>query len=237
MSGQIRQTCAAFNVQEVFEKGEKDDLEDVPDLLEGIDNSAKSANEGMDQTENAFQQTCELIEEILESLVAKKSNVQDKLRKLQMKVDRVKNDIRNKKCIYEKNKEKLQFYQEELAKILKKQKESEENKKFWEDVKVVGDVGIPIATGLVSLYLAGGSSDKIAYSVGVSSGAWNAFSRYCGANSKDFSQEINEAKRRREQFEKLVQRNSEDLWKTRYVIFSLCPQSIFRFPLCISGRF
>ena len=85
-------------------------------------------------------QSYDLINELLESLVAKKGNVQANLNEVQKDMERLKNDIVNKKNVDKELKDKLHFYQEELKDVTRKQKKAKEDKKFWDDVEVVGVV-------------------------------------------------------------------------------------------------
>ena len=202
------------SIQEIFENGEPEDLEDVPDLLKNIDNAAKKADKGMEDTYNGIKDSYDLINELLESLVAKKGNVQANLNEVQKDMERIKNDIVNKKNVDKELEDNLRFYQEELKDVTRKQKKAKEDKKFWDDVEVVGGVAVPLVTGLIS-YLATGKSDKSTFNAGLSSAAWTTLNKKARKESEDFSREINEAKRHSEHFQTLIQKNLEDIWENR----------------------
>ena len=102
----------------------------------------------------------------------------------------------------------LHFYQEELKDVTRKQKKAKEDKKFWDDVEIVGGVAVPLVTGLIS-YLATGKSDKSTFNAGLSSAAWTALNKKARKETEDFSREINEAKRHSEHFQTLKR-----TWKT-----------------------
>ena len=202
------------SIQEIFENGEPADLEDVPDLLKSINNAAKKAANGMDDTYNGLKVNYDLINELWESLVAKKGNVQASLNELQKEMQRTKNDILYKKKVDKQLDDNLRSCKKELGDELRKQKKAKEDKKFWDDVEVVGGVAVPLVTGLIS-YLATEKLDKATFNASISSAAWKALNNKARNESQEFSQEINEAKRNCEYFQKLIQKNLEEIHENR----------------------
>ena len=201
------------SIQEIFEKGEPEDVEDVPDLLKRIDNAAKKADEGMENTYDNLKQSYDLINELLESLVAKKGNVQANLDELQKQMDQIKKEACRMENVDTELQEQLGSNQEELENATKKHEKAKSDQKFWNNAKFVA---VPITAGLAGLGSTLTAVSAIparvsAAATPLASALVVGLKSYAENESEDIVKEVNDAQRLTEHFQNLVQMNLEDI--------------------------